>query len=64
MPNQDRTGPSGKGPKTGRRLGKCHKSISEQESKNQSSEGLHKHLHSSGMKGKMKRGRNSNINQN
>ena len=23
MPNQDRTGPQGKGPKTGRQMGKC-----------------------------------------
>jgi len=30
MPNQNRTGPKGKGPKTGRKLGKCHKTESEQ----------------------------------
>jgi hypothetical protein len=29
MPNMNHTGPEGKGPKTGRKLGKCHKSESE-----------------------------------
>jgi hypothetical protein len=30
MPNQNRKGPKGKGPKTGRKLGKCQKTESEQ----------------------------------
>jgi hypothetical protein len=29
MPNQNRKGPKGKGPKTGRKLGKCRKTESE-----------------------------------
>jgi hypothetical protein len=30
MPNQNRKGPKGKGPKTGKKLGKCRKTESEQ----------------------------------
>jgi hypothetical protein len=30
MPNQNRTGPKGKGSKTGRKLGKCHTTETEQ----------------------------------
>ena len=34
MPDRDRTGPQGKGPKTGRQLGNCEGAIPTQEAKN------------------------------
>ena len=55
MANQNRTGPEGKGPKTGRKLGKCLKTESEQAQINQPGKGQGKHKHSGSGQGRMNR---------
>jgi len=54
MPQINGTGPEGKGPKTGRRLGKCNKNSSEEE-KSKLGKGLGKRRKSGGGTGKGKR---------
>lgn len=55
MPHLDHTGPEGKGPKTGRKLGKCRKTESEQLQMGDLGKGTGKRHHSGGGKGKGKR---------
>jgi len=52
MPHLDHTGPQNEGPKTGRKLGKCHKSFDEQALAGELGVGLGKRKHSGGGKGK------------
>lgn len=54
MPKLDRTGPEGKGPKTGRKLGKCKKT-SDEEALNKLGKGLGLRRKSGGGKGRGKR---------
>lgn len=54
MPQINGTGPEGKGPRTGRELGKCKKNSSEEE-KNKMGKGLGKRRKSGGGTGKGKR---------
>lgn len=55
MPYLDHTGPEGKGPKTGRKLGKCHKNETEQKKIGELGTGQGKRRNSGGGKGKGKR---------
>lgn len=55
MPNLNHTGPEGKGPKTGRKLGKCHKTTEEQTSVGNLGTGQGKRRQSGGGKGKGRR---------
>jgi hypothetical protein len=55
MPKLDHTGPEGKGPKTGRKLGKCHKTDDEQTAVGELGIGLGKRKLSGGGTGKGKR---------
>lgn len=55
MPHLDHTGPQNEGPKTGRKSGKCHKSVDEQAMAGELGVGLGKRKHSGGGKGKGKR---------
>ncbi len=66
MPQLDHTGPDGKGPKTGRKLGLCRKKPEETESGiGTLGKGLGRKFHSDGGKGKGKRRKyNQNINLN
>lgn len=43
MPHLDHTGPKGKGPKTGRKLGKCKKTDSEKSEQGEYGKGLSLH---------------------
>lgn len=55
MSNIDHKGPEGKGPKTGRKLGKCHKTESEIKEQGTLGEGMGKQRHSGGENGMGKR---------
>ena len=55
MPQLDHKGPEGKGSKTGRKLGKCHKNEAEQKEIGELGKGQGKRHHSGGGKGKGKR---------
>lgn len=55
MPHLNHTGPEGKGPKTGRKLGKCHKTVKEESQIGELGKGQGKRRHSGGGKGKGKR---------
>jgi hypothetical protein len=55
MPHLDHTGPEGIGPKTGRKLGKCHKTESETIQSGQLGIGQAKKRNSGGGTGKGKR---------
>jgi hypothetical protein len=55
MPHLDHTGPEKEGPKTGRKLGKCHKTDDEQLLSGELGKGLGKRRLSGGGKGKGKR---------
>jgi hypothetical protein len=46
MPNLNHTGPEGQGPKTGRKLGKCHKSEEELKQIGELGKGQGKKYHS------------------
>jgi hypothetical protein len=62
MPHLDHKGPTGKGPKTGRKLGSCHKNGSEQQEVGELGKGQGLRHHSGGGTGKGKRNQ-SNKNQ-
>ncbi|OFX40912.1 MAG: hypothetical protein COS14_04985 [Bacteroidetes bacterium CG02_land_8_20_14_3_00_31_25] len=55
MPQLDHTGPEGKGPKTGRKLGKCFKNETEQKEIGKFGKGQGARRNSGGGKGKGKR---------
>jgi len=55
MPKLDHTGPEGKGPKTGTKLGKCHKTDDEQTAVGELGIGLGERRLSGGGTGKGKR---------
>ncbi|MFH1319417.1 MAG: DUF5320 family protein [Bacteroidota bacterium] len=55
MPHLDHTGPEDKGPKTGRKLGKCRKTETELKEIGKLGKGQGKRHHSGGGKGKGKR---------
>ncbi|MDO9154875.1 MAG: DUF5320 family protein [Paludibacter sp.] len=55
MPHLDHTGPESKGPKTGRKLGKCHKNEAEQKGIGELGKGQGVRRNSGGGKGKGKR---------
>jgi len=55
MPHLDHTGPKGKGPKTGRKLGKCKKIQTEQKEIGELGKGQGERRHSGAGKGKGKR---------
>lgn len=55
MPKLDHTGPSHEGPKTGRKLGKCHKTESDQLQIGDFGVGKSERHHSGGGPGKGKR---------
>ena len=55
MPHLDHTGPEKEGPKTGRKLGKCHKTDDEQTTVGELGKGLGKRKLSGGGSGKGKR---------
>ncbi|MBP7678828.1 MAG: DUF5320 domain-containing protein [Bacteroidales bacterium] len=55
MPHLNHTGPEGKGPKTGRKLGLCHKNEIESEAMGTMGEGMGLRRHSDGGKGKGRR---------
>lgn len=55
MPHLNHSGPEGKGPKTGRKLGYCHKSVEESEYIGELGKGLGKKFHSGGGQGKGRR---------
>jgi hypothetical protein len=52
MPHLNHTGPEGKGPKTGRKLGKCPKSEIEKTQTGEIGKGIGKCRHSGGGEGK------------
>lgn len=52
MPNLNHTGPENKGPKTGRKLGKCHKTEAELPGIGELGTGEEKRHHSGGGQGK------------
>jgi hypothetical protein len=55
MPHLNHTGPEGRGPKTGRKLGKCRKTENEKNQMGELGKGLGKRRHTGGGKGKGKR---------
>jgi hypothetical protein len=55
MPQLNHTGPEGKGPKTGRKLGKCRKTEIEKSQMGELGKGMGKRRHSGGGMGKGKR---------
>jgi hypothetical protein len=55
MPQLNHTGPEGEGPKTGRKLGKCHKTADEQATAGELGKGLGERRKSGNGKGKGKR---------
>ncbi len=55
MPNLNHTGPENEGPKTGRKLGKCHKTEDEKPGTGELGAGEGKRHHSGGGQGKGKR---------
>jgi hypothetical protein len=55
MPHLDHTGPENEDPKTGRKLGKCHKTDDEQSRIGELGTGEGKRHHSGGGQGKGKR---------
>jgi hypothetical protein len=55
MPNLDHNGPENEGPKTGRKLGKCHKTATEIAETGILGLGMGKRHHSGGGQGKGKR---------
>ena len=55
MPNLNHTGPEGKGPKTGRKLGKCRKTAEELAEMGEMGKGQGKKRHAGGGTGKGKR---------
>jgi hypothetical protein len=55
MPNLNHTGPSHEGPKTGRKLGKCHKTEDEQSQMAELGKGKGERHHSGEGQGKGKR---------
>jgi len=55
MPHLNQKGPENKGPKTGRKLGKCKKNETEQNEMGELGKGLGKRRHSEGGQGKGKR---------
>jgi len=63
MPKLDHTGPEGQGPKTGRKLGKCHKTETELKEQGELGQGQGKKHHSKNTcgKGKGKRIKYNNI---
>jgi len=55
MPHLDHTGPISEGPKTGRKLGLCHKTEAEQTQKGEFGQGNGERRHAGGGQGKGKR---------
>ncbi|MDD2244847.1 MAG: DUF5320 family protein [Dysgonamonadaceae bacterium] len=55
MSKLNHTGPEGKGPKTGRKLGKCRKTEDEKSKSGELGKGLGKHFHEPEALGKGKR---------
>jgi len=55
MPHLDHTGPKGKGQKTGRKLGQCHKNEEEQKETGEMGKGQGLRHHSGGGQGNGKR---------
>jgi hypothetical protein len=55
MPHLDHTGPEGKGPKTGRKLGVCHKTEKEMEEMGTPGKGEGKKRHFGGGSGRGRR---------
>jgi hypothetical protein len=57
MPKMNGTGPEGKGPKTGRGLGKCGRKMSQEELQEKTGKGMGKRRKSGGGEGRGKRSR-------
>ncbi len=55
MPNLNHMGPNGKGPKTGKKLGSCHKNETEKQESEELEKGKELRHHSGGGIGKGKR---------